>query len=345
MALDKSSKAHLALISISGAISVWLSYPAVFVLAGIGISLLIAIGPKKDHPSLGGLAGVFTLWILSFSVYYLLFMRPLKSNQYLLSFWGAGFMPVPTSVGAIKTWGSTLQSLLEFIGYPLQYTVFITALIAVSIADATRKRHLDSLSLVLTIVVTLVASVLHQYPLAVPLSSWLAESYGRLILFLVPLFYLLIVRGLQSLTEQSGLLISLLLTSLLLIPFLSSALSLFNPIVREEVRPVLNYLGEHYKSNDQVYVYYRGFHAVKYYNKWYVKLPEQNFHWGKYSIQDQPPFNEEIASMKQWPRVWFLFSHRFEDEEIQFLSHIDGELLDQYHVPRVSLYLYNFGHR
>ena len=53
MALDKASKAHLALLSISGAISVWLSYPAVFVLAGIGISLLIAIGPKKDHPSLG----------------------------------------------------------------------------------------------------------------------------------------------------------------------------------------------------------------------------------------------------------------------------------------------------
>ena len=37
-------------------------------------------------------------------------------------------------------------------------------------------------------------------------------------------------------------LISLLLTSLLLIPFLSSALSLFNPIVREEVRPVLTIL-------------------------------------------------------------------------------------------------------
>jgi hypothetical protein len=191
-------------------------------------------------------------------------------------------MPAPTSIGATKIWGSTWQSFLEFIGYPLQYIVFITALIAVSIVDAMRKGHLGSLSLVFTIVVTLVASVLHQYPLASPRSS-LAASYGRMILFLVPLFYLLIVRGLQSLTEQSGLPISLLLASLLLIPFLASAPSLFNPIVREEVRSVVNYLGKHYKSHDQVYIYYRGSHAVKYYNQWYVKLPDQNFHWGKYS--------------------------------------------------------------
>jgi hypothetical protein len=31
-----------------------------------------------------------------------------------------------------------------------------------------------------------------------------------------------------------------------------------------------------------------------------------------------------------------------EDQEIQFLSDLDGELLDEYHAPRVSLYLYSF---
>jgi hypothetical protein len=107
------------------------------------------------------------------------------------------------------------------------------------------------------------------------------------------------------------------------------------------VRPVLHHLCEHLEPNDQVYVYYRNHHSVKYY-QWYVTLPEQNVHWGKYSIRDQPQFSEEIASMKQWPRVWFLFSHRYEDEEIRFLSHLDGELLDRYHAPGVSAYLYTF---
>jgi hypothetical protein len=342
MASDKVTKAHLAVLGISGGISIWLSHPAVFVLAGIGISLLVFIGPKKDRRSLEGLAFIFALWILSFGMNYLLFMRLLKSDATLFSFWDGAFMPAPISISAIKIWGFTLQSFLQFIGYPLQWTVFIAALVAVSIADAIRNRRLDSLSFILTIVVTLVASALHQYPLMPRRGQWPA-SYGRLILFLAPLLYLLIVRGLQILTEQRRLFISLLLATLLLVPSLHSALSLLNnPILREEMRPVLKYLSNHQKPDDKVYIYYRGHNTVKYY-QWYVKLPEHNVHQGVHSIHgNQEQFIQEIEYMKRWPRVWFLFLHRLEDQEILFLSNIEGELLDQYYAPGVSLYLYNF---
>jgi hypothetical protein len=282
--------------------------------------------------------------VLKISDHYLLFLRPLKSDKTLFDFWDGAFMPVPTSIAAIKIWGFTLQSFLQFIGYPLPWTVFIAALVAVSVIDSIRNRRLDSLSFILTIVVTLVASALHQYPLMPRKGQWPA-SYGRLILFLAPLLYLLIVRGLQILTEQRTLFISLLLTTLLLVPSLHSALGLLNyPIVREEMRPVLKYLSDHQNPDDQVYIYYRGHNVVKYY-QWYVTLPEDNVHHGRYPIYEQARFIQEIEHMKQWPKVWFLFLHNREDQEISILSHIDGDLLDHYYAPGVSLYLYNFEHR
>jgi hypothetical protein len=76
--------------------------------------------------------------------------------------------------------------------------------------------------------------------------------------------------------------------------------------------------------------------------QWSVKLPEQDVHWGRYSIRDQPQFSDEIAAMQRWRRVWFLFSHRYEDRERHFLSHLNGTLLDRYHAPGVSVYLYEF---
>jgi hypothetical protein len=282
-------------------------------------------------------------------MYYLLFIRPFKSSvktyKFFLWYWDAGFMPVPTSIGAIETWGVTWQSFLQYIGYPLPWAVFITGLVAVSVVDAMRNRRPDGLSFVLTIVATLVASALHRYPLRDARTTKWPASAGRLILFLAPLLYLLSVRGLQILVEQKRRFISLLLTTLLLVPSLYSALDLLNnPIVRAEMRPVLKYLSDHQQPDDRVYVHYRADNTVKYY-QWYVRLPDRNVHWGRYPIRDQERFIQEIEYLKQWPRVWLLFARIHEDEKIIFLSNIKGKLLDQYHVLGVSLYLYNFEHR
>jgi Dolichyl-phosphate-mannose-protein mannosyltransferase len=335
VASDRARKAHLAVLGVGGGIAVWLSHPAVFVLAGIGISLLVLIGQGKSHLSPGSLACVFALWSLNFGIHYLFFLRTLTFNEDFLSYWQAEFLPAPTSIGAIKIYGLSLQRFLQFLGYPVSWITFIAALVAVSVGDAIQNKRPDSLSFVLPIGFTLVASVLHQYPFR-----------SRLILFLAPFFYLLIVRGLQILTAQRGLLISLLLITLLLVPLsFSSARGLWTgPIFKEEVRPILHYLGEHQKPNDRVYIYYGAGHAVKYYQR-YVRLPEHNVHWGKFSRLDRSQYLKDIEYMKQWPRVWFLFSHKWKDEEIFFRSNIDGKLLDQYHAPGASLYLYNFEDR
>jgi hypothetical protein len=339
---DTLTTAQLAILGVNGILAIGLSHTAVLVLAGMGIPLLVMTVRIHDRRLLSGLAGVFVLWVFTYGIQYWLCVYSPRSNTFLRTFYQGGFLPAPTSLGAITTWGVTLQSLLQYIGYPLPWTIFVTALVAVSVADAVRHRRLDGFIVILTIIATLAASALHQYPLASARTLKWSASYGKFILFLVPLLYLLIVRGLQILTERGRPSVAWLLTALLLVPSLSSALTLVSPIVREEVRAVLHFLGERRQPDDQVYVYYRDPHAVKYYQQWYVKLPEQNVHWGKSSIRDQSQFSDEIASMQRWPRVWFLFPHRYEDEERQFLSDLDGELLDRYHAPGASVYLYRF---
>jgi hypothetical protein len=331
---DRAIKAHLAVLSVTGCIAVWLSHPAVFVLAGIGISLLVLIGQGKNHLSLGILVFVFVLWILNFGTHYLLFLRTLTSHEHLLSYWEAGFLPAPTGIGALKLWAHSLLRFLQYLEYPTYWTAFIAALVAVSVGDAIQNRRPDTLSFFLPIGFALVASSLHLYPFS-----------ERLILFLAPFLYLLIIRGLQILTEQRTLFISLVLTTLLLVPSFSSARRLWiMPIFREEVKPILNYLGDHQTLNDKVYIYHGARFAVEYYQR-YVQLPERNVHWGKFSRLDRSQYLKDIEYMKQWPRVWFLFSHKWKDEEIFFRSNIDGKLLDQYHAPGASLYLYNFEDR
>jgi uncharacterized membrane protein len=338
---DTVTPAHVALLGVGGSIAIGLSHTATLVLAGMAIPLLVMTVRTKDRRVLGGLVGVFVLWGLTWGLQYRFCVYSPRAQQFHRTFYQGGFLPAPTSGDAVTTWSATLQSLLQYSGYPVPWTVFITALVAVSVADAVRHRRLDSSIVIVTIVATLAASALRQYPVIHAKAETWEVTYGKFILFLVPPLYLLVVRGLQSLTARGGPCVTGLLTALLLAPSLASAPTLVRPIVREEVRPVLHYLAEHRRPGDRVYVYYRDPWAVKYYQR-FVKLPEQDVHWGKASIREQPLLSDEIAAMRRWPRVWFLFSHRYEDEERHLLSHLEGKLVDQYHAPGVSVYLYDF---
>lgn len=224
------------------------------------------------------------------------------------------------------------MTFLKYLGYSVYWIAFVAALIIFSIGDAIQNRRPEVLAFFLTICFTFMASVLHQYPFS-----------ERLILFLGPFIYLLIIRGLQILAEQKAPLIPLILTIFLLVPSLSSAYRLWTmPIVREEIRPILRYLDNHQMPNDRVYIYHGARPAAEYYQR-YRGFSLHNVYWGVPWTLDRSQYLKDIKYMEQWPRVWFLFTRQVKDEEIFFRSNIDGEALDQYHMPGTSLYLYYFG--
>jgi Dolichyl-phosphate-mannose-protein mannosyltransferase len=343
MRADPLTPGRVALLGLGGVLAILMSHTAVFVLAGLGLVLLVVVirAPHRRVWSLGTLLGLGGVWMLTCGAQYWLCVRTPRSNAFLRDFFADGFLPAPTSLEALHTWGVTLQALVRYSGFPSAWTLFVVLLLAAAVAETLRRRRLDTGGLLLIGLVTLAASVLQQYPLASANASNSAASYGRLSLFLVPPLYLLLVRGVQIMAGPGRPAVAGMLAAGLLIPSLSSALALSKPILREEVRPVLQYVRAHWEPQDRVYVYYRDPHAVKYYRGW-LRFPEESLHWGRWSIRQQPHFGAEIEAMRRWPRVWFLVSHRYEEEERDWLTRLEGELLDQYQAPGVSVYLYRF---
>ena len=121
---------------------------------------------------------------------------------------------------------------------------------------------------------------------------------------LIPFFILLVVRGLQIISQGKGTTIYVIFTLCLLTPPLNSLqANFFHPIRREEVRPLLTYLHSHRKPSDHVYIYYGASHAVKYYRR--DEASETAFfHYGTSSRNDRSKYIDDINTMKKWPRVW-----------------------------------------
>lgn len=82
----KLNPAQIITISIVGAIAIWFSHPAVFVLAGVGTPSLLVCITRRETRIISKLGICFT-WILSFAVFYFISIRSLGSSKELLQSW------------------------------------------------------------------------------------------------------------------------------------------------------------------------------------------------------------------------------------------------------------------
>jgi hypothetical protein len=195
--------------------------------------------------------------------------------------------------------------------------------------------------LTLPILVTLIASGLHQYPFQ-----------GRLILFLVPAMMIFIGGGvdrIMTVARPSGRIIGISLCVLVfLFPGYKAISILLNPgrIGQiEETRPVMSYLSQHYREGDKVYLYHSSERAFKYYAK-RVGLEEVPYQRGVASKRNWDNYINDLKKLQGNDRVWVLFSHVHKnngvDEEKFFLYVLDsmGQQIDSFKRTGASVYLY-----
>ncbi|NJN67221.1 MAG: hypothetical protein HC884_11180 [Chloroflexaceae bacterium] len=195
------------LFALIGAVVLWFSHPVVFTLAGIGITLGIDAGLKKDWRSLGLLVGAAGVCLLSFSACYLLSLRHLDSNAKLLDFWQDGFLPNPVHPFATMRW--IVRTGLHTIVYPVGMPIVSVGMLAALIGGLSLSlRGKPFFFLAAPIALTLLASALHAYPFA-----------ERLILFLVPSVILCMAEGLERIWEQTRKSLSVLRSFLLVLLF------------------------------------------------------------------------------------------------------------------------------
>ena len=335
-------KEQKLVMGFAGAVAVWVSYPAIFVLTGLeAIGFILSPG-KQRLTRLINRWPVYLTWVVSFLTSYLLVTAKVAGNQGLQSAWNDEY---PKSM---FDWLWLLDSLGRFFYHPLGFLngidgVAMGAFILGCLVLLRRDRE-KLFILLAPIAVTLMAGYLHKY-----------HFRARLVLFLAPFFILIIAEGLAFLLSQLkqrpilGVL-GLVMTGFLLFPSLTRAAQLIlYPEKKQELRPVIEYIKSHQRPGDQIYVDYGAVLQFKYY------APKFNLAASDYIHGDQNLVEADTFSKQQWQefaqasgrlqsgqRVWFVFSGLNQRKERSLPARLAeiGQKIDAFEQPGVSTYLY-----
>ena len=346
--LDRNlSRRDLALLAVLGAAALWVSYPALFILAGTGCALSAHFIWRRNWRSTLLIGCVAGFWLVNFIVLYFVALRELSANDALLASWNKSFMPLPPW----REWQwfvDTFRGVLDNpIGLARSSAIFLTSAIflAIGVISLCLRRWQLGLMLLLPILLTLIASALHKYPFA-----------HRLLLFIVPIVFLMIAEAVGRIYSlfvilklpQMGLPLALMaLTLLANRPAYEAWRHLSAPRRVEEIKPMMAYLSAHRREKDAVYINYDAGPAYLYYSAFY-DLANVPFVQGSMNQQNTNNYFRELSSMRGRNRVWILFSHANYNvngvsEQTLILDYLDqiGRRLDQLSAPGSQLYLYD----
>ena len=134
---------------------------------------------------------------------------------------------------------------------------------------------------------------------------------------------------------------------LFLFPVHQAISNLLNPdrMEREEVRPVMTYLSQHFRKGDRLYLYHSSRQAFEYYAKRFG-LEEVKYQLGVVSKKNWDKYIDDLRALRGNDRVWILFSHVHKksgvDEEKFFLFVLNsmGTQVESFKRTGASVYLY-----
>lgn len=330
-----------------GAVAIWFSHPVIFVLAGIELANLITTPNNKRKVILINRLPAYSLWIVSFGFLYFLTIARVMQNNSLQNAWGDEY---PSTVFDLL-W--LLDSLGRFFYRPLGFTAIFDGIAILAFVIGCiffiRKEKIKFLILMSPVFTTLAASYLHKYPFR-----------GRLILFLAPLFILVIAEGiafmLTSLNHSKRhnylAIIGVILAFTLILPSVFRAASfVFYPETKHEIRLIMDYIKTHQDSGDGIYIgdggpadqfeYYAGKYGYSksdYARGYYSEFLNAE----RFSEQGWQEFKRQSSQLQNKEQVWFVFTGLNKKKEPLVKPHLDciGQKIDYFSQPGAFTYLY-----
>lgn len=331
-------------LSLIGGMAIWISHPTIFTLAGLEFFALITTPHRERKNIVLNRIPVYITWIISFGLLYFLTISNTLNNDNLIDSWKARYPQSPFDIlWLLDALGRFFYRPLGFIGIVDGVAMF--AFIVGCIAYFRRNRILF-VTLIAPTVTTLIASYLHKYPFR-----------ERLVLFLTPFFLILIAEGvffLISQTHQHQKWVKMLgiicLAAILTHPILSSGQLVIQPELKQEIRPVLEYIQSQQEPGDRIYVYFKGISHIKYYAPKYGYSPN-DYVLGTYELPDEGEissaewerYQQEFEPFRGENRVWIIF--RVDDSEAEtLLSYLNqiGRQVDIYQQKGAFVCLYDF---
>lgn len=308
-------------LGVAGAAAVWFSHPAVFVLGGIGTALLAESAWRKDRPRFLAAASTVCTWLMSFAGCYLVSLKQLGNNQFLLDYWNGHFLPLPPRGLGDLAW--LLDHFFAPFSYPgglagteIRAGGIAAVLFLVGVWAMGRSRWPVALAVVLPGVLALFASGLHKYPFA-----------GRLLLFLVPVMILGVARGAavvgSTLWARQPVAAVILLGVLGSAPCLEMYQELRRPMRFEQLNPLLSKVRDEWRPGDRMYVYYGAAPAYAFYTRG-RPFPAGTVVLGSEARANRMEYRQQLLPFTGSPRVWLVFSHRHKHEESDIRAYAEG---------------------
>ena len=350
---------QVLLFSGIGAIAIWVSHPAIFILASIALTQILVQSVRwireKKSMQLSPWIFVYCIWGASFVAFYLLSLSANSGNDTLLTSW-ASRRAFPASFTDLD-W--IFYSLKRFFRKPLDFPdpffhMFALAIFVIGFISLFWKKREALLIFFLPVAITMAAAYLNKYPF-----------YSRVVIFLVPFFVLIMAQGLAWLISATPKFrmariatsfIGLACTGLLLYIPTSEARAYFTPpVADEEIKPLLQYVENHWQPNDLIYVFQKSQFQFEFHREQFGFQPED------YVVSVDPDqyvennfakvrrlYRQDLRQLCGHNRVWVLVSDiHIRDQKLYMIARLDqiGQRADTFHstTPASSVYLYDLG--
>jgi hypothetical protein len=340
-----NARTRVLTLAVLGAVAIFVSHPAIFMLASAGLLLLVVLLKARLARAVILLITVGVCWVALFVANYAVFLRPLLRHAGLASYWSNGYMPWDSA--ALPWLGRALHGVYTDYGsmwLPLPDVAVLATLLGAAWLWRTGRRTLALLTL--PILLTLVAAALHRFPFS-----------GRLILFIVPMVILLIGAGVQAVVEATlpgRRLVPALVIAVLLGPSIGLALYyVAGPAQREEMKSVLAHVRDRGQSGDVLYVWNISQVPFRYYRDRFGLGPDRfgiaGMNWipGAAVEPTASAYQEEFERLRGRGRVWVLLTHWAAldgpDERAIILSELDrlGTRLETHEAKGAMIILYD----
>jgi hypothetical protein len=326
-------------LAIAGMLAVWLSNIAPLVLVGVGAYLLFQ-ARNGDAAWIGKTAMVGLSWLISFAVYYVLFVQDHPTREFMISYWRNEGAFLPTNPFSREF----LSFLKEKIGLMGNLTfsreagviVILFGLAAAGIVFLLKQKRYSLLSLlVVPLLAHMILSLLELYPFG-----------RRLVLYLVPLLILLSAFGMGLLLEA--------IKKTRVYPYLSRGVYIL-PIVislplwgsfpqeRQEIKRSIRFISENAEEGQQLFLPSGSISAYRYYSRTgfadpseFARVIEIPWRWS-----NERGLQEFMTTMEG--PCWVLFSHdtkRFEAYLLEQASEADLIPLKSFRTKGSSVYLF-----
>jgi hypothetical protein len=287
---------HRAAMALAGAISVWFSFTAVFVLAGIGLASLYR---SRSADRLRALAAIGFAWISSSAIYTGVALRHQMRDSQLFDLWSHE-LPAGTLTGAAQ-WLVQRGTNLGEVSTSVRLAPVCAIVLVVAVWLMARSPHRFNLALALIMAVTLAAAWAGWYPFV-----------GRFLFFSAPVALLIIVGEIgRWCRRQTPLVRRAVAASALAALAYSSASFVKHSIAADaafdDPRGIYRYMRANEREGDLVYASSASIPTLLYYD---------------------PALAKRHTPVGSWPnhtaRVWFFFfwptEPRFDIEAVD-LSH------------------------